>query len=619
MSSQHHHGTTTNHPVTSTTTTSPRPVPEHRLTVTGPRPVPARVPQHHHLQQHHLDHQRHPQLLDGGSSAPDSIGPLVGQSNNLTHGTVRRGSLSTTPYHPGTQHPAFGNHGSQRGSLAKIHDMNKEAPITKVQSQIVGILSKLKDREEQQECEIGFDIRSELEQVLENIKCPELYTPMELQPYSKDSFIGEGIAQDLVEGLMRPSQTSHRRSSAGETHLQGRSRGLSNPVISTAGRDRAVPDNWIQPSLVNYEQWDWNILELEEKTDKKPLRYLGMKIFREFEMPLKLQIDEATLDRWLVMMESNYLESNPYHNSTHAADVLGATAFFLRTERCRNLLTDFDIVASLIAATIHDVDHPGRTNAFLCNSRHELALLYNDTAVLENHHVAKSFKLTLDPERQANIFSNLNLENYQTIRSNVIDMVLATELGKHFEHVNKFISSTRVDNDACLDGSGRSPRQSTMALNNQTSLDNNEDAELRTLVKRVLIKVADVSNPARPRQACIEWTRRICEEYFEQTAEETAKSLPIVMPTFRREVCSIPKTQTAFINYFLLDMFDAWHEFCDVPVVRDQLKDNLKFWDEMDSKGLTTIEEILEHATEDDSDSTRVSDSIAGTMEVSTI
>ena len=76
----------------------------------------------------------------------------------------------------------------------------------------------------------------------------------------------------------------------------------------------------------------------------------------------------------------------------------------MRTERCKNLLSEFDMVASLIAAIIHDVDHPGRTNAFLCNSRHELALLYNDTAVLENHHVAKTFKLTLDPMNDANIF-----------------------------------------------------------------------------------------------------------------------------------------------------------------------------------------------------------------------
>ena len=47
--------------------------------------------------------------------------------------------------------------------------------------------------------------------------------------------------------------------------------------------------------------------------------------WREFELPVKLQVDEATLERWLVMMESNYLESNPYHNSTHAADVLAVS------------------------------------------------------------------------------------------------------------------------------------------------------------------------------------------------------------------------------------------------------------------------------------------------------
>lgn len=474
--------------------------------------------------------------------------------------------------------------------------MQIEAPIT----QVFGILTKLKETVGQ-----NSEVCDKLDQAICIIQGAELYTPAEIS--DRGSFIGKGVTQDLVEGLMRPAQQSHgRRSSAGETHLArsgARDRGVSAPVVNHTSlsyqlqNDRnlqnstAVPDS-IQRCLVDYDHWNWDILRLEATSDRNPLRYLGMKIFREFEVAKVLHTDEGTLDRWLTLMEQNYLAKNPYHNSTHAADVLAATAYFLRTERCKNLLTDSDQVSSLLAATIHDVDHPGRTNAFLCNSKHELALLYNDTAVLENHHVAKSFKITLDPKNHANIFSKLGSEDYSQIRSNIIDMVLATELGKHFEHVNKFISSTRPP----ADDADRSPRVSQLSLTQS----DNDDSELRTLVKRVLIKVADVSNPARPRKSCIEWTRRICEEYFEQTQEERDKELPIVMPTFRREICSIPKTQTAFINFFLMDMFDAWHEFCDVPVVVEHLRSNLSFWTEMDNLRLTTIEQIEERSNDDD-------------------
>lgn len=34
-------------------------------------------------------------------------------------------------------------------------------------------------------------------------------------------------------------------------------------------------------------------------------------------------------------MEASYHSSNSYHNSTHAADVLHATAYFLRKERVK--------------------------------------------------------------------------------------------------------------------------------------------------------------------------------------------------------------------------------------------------------------------------------------------
>ena len=34
----------------------------------------------------------------------------------------------------------------------------------------------------------------------------------------------------------------------------------------------------------------------------------------------------------------------------------------------------------------------------------------------------------------------LNRNDYQTLRQGIIDMVLATEMTKHFEHVNKFVN-----------------------------------------------------------------------------------------------------------------------------------------------------------------------------------
>lgn len=44
----------------------------------------------------------------------------------------------------------------------------------------------------------------------------------------------------------------------------------------------------------------------------------------------------------------------------------------------QEIFDDMDVVSTLIAAAIHDLDHPGKTNSFLINSSHKLAILYND-------------------------------------------------------------------------------------------------------------------------------------------------------------------------------------------------------------------------------------------------
>ncbi|XP_068821472.1 high affinity cAMP-specific and IBMX-insensitive 3',5'-cyclic phosphodiesterase 8B isoform X6 [Capricornis sumatraensis] len=322
--------------------------------------------------------------------------------------------------------------------------------------------------------------------------------------------------------------------------------------------------------LDNEESWEFNIFELEAVTHKRPLVYLGLKVFSRFGVCEFLHCSETTLRAWLQVIEANYHSSNAYHNSTHAADVLHATAFFLGKERVKGSLDQLDEVAALIAATVHDVDHPGRTNSFLCNAGSELAVLYNDTAVLESHHTALAFQLTVK-DSKCNIFKNIDRNHYRTLRQAIIDMVLATEMTKHFEHVNKFVNSINKPMAAEIDGSDC-----------ECSPPGKNFPENQTLIKRMMIKCADVANPCRPLDLCIEWAGRISEEYFAQTDEEKRQGLPVVMPVFDRNTCSIPKSQISFIDYFITDMFDAWDAFAHLPTLMQHLADNYKHWKTLD-------------------------------------
>ena len=139
----------------------------------------------------------------------------------------------------------------------------------------------------------------------------------------------------------------------------------------------------------------------------------------------------------------------------------------------KNVTGKYRQAICLIGAIIHDVDHPGRNSAFLCNSRSELAILYNDTTVLENHHSALGFKLTHSDDR-VNIFQKLDPETYKVFRQGLIDVVLATDMSKHFVHVNKFCTTFRgVDHH----------HHSEAALNERAEL-TPEGPEVQTILRR---------------------------------------------------------------------------------------------------------------------------------------
>ena len=96
--------------------------------------------------------------------------------------------------------------------------------------------------------------------------------------------------------------------------------------------------------------------------------------------------------------------------------------------------SDLEILAILVAASVHDLEHPGVSNNFLIATRDSRALLYNDKSVLENHHCATAFKL-VEKHGIADLFDR---KTFSYFRSCVIEMVLATDLAQHFNLLTTF-------------------------------------------------------------------------------------------------------------------------------------------------------------------------------------
>ncbi|XP_052743603.1 high affinity cAMP-specific and IBMX-insensitive 3',5'-cyclic phosphodiesterase 8 [Bicyclus anynana] len=411
------------------------------------------------------------------------------------------------------------------------------------------------------------------------LRTSELYSPqMREDPKMRAE---DPIATDLIGALLSqgaPNVLSSRRSSNDSTVVRTQAN-RTNMKHKTTGQLRELLDTHLS--------WDFEIFRLEDLTRGRPLTHLGLTLMGgRFDLCSTLECDERTLLHWLTIIETNYHAVNTYHNSTHAADVLQAVAYFIEKDRLKMILEPLEVAAALIAAAAHDIDHPGTSSAFLCNSRHSLAILYNDVCVLESHHAALTFKLTLSNER-VNIFKNLDRDTYKSMRHNVIDMILATEMTKHFEHLAKFVNVFYAKSGGSKEDDMQSDEPLSLDTTALTSPDN------VSLVKRMMIKCADVSNASRPQKFAFEWARRIAEEYFLQTDEEKAKELPVVMPMFDRATCSIPRSQIGFIDYIIIDMMEAWAAFIDMPELVTHARNNHQRWRELDEAGVTTIADVL--------------------------
>jgi len=183
-------------------------------------------------------------------------------------------------------------------------------------------------------------------------------------------------------------------------------------------------------------------------------------------------------------------------------------------------LTDLEIFATLVAALIHDYEHTGTTNNFHVQSGSDTAMLYNDRAVLENHHISAAFRVLKDDD--CNILQNLSRDEYRELRTLIIDMVLATDMSFHFQQLKN--------------------------MRNLLTLDSPQVDKSKAL--SLVLHCCDISHPAKKWDLHHKWTMLLLEEFFRQGDLERELGLPF-SPLCDRNNTLVAESQIGFIEFIV--------------------------------------------------------------------
>uniref|UniRef100_A0A8C9W4Y5 Phosphodiesterase n=1 Tax=Scleropages formosus TaxID=113540 RepID=A0A8C9W4Y5_SCLFO len=367
-----------------------------------------------------------------------------------------------------------------------------------------------------------------------------------------------------------PSPTSKTREKKKKqqvmTQISGVKKVTHGPNVSNCSIPRfgvkTDKEDLLSKELEDLNKWGLNIFKVSEFSNNRPLTCIMYAIFQERDLMKTFKIPVDTFVTFMMTLEDHYHSDVAYHNSLHAADVAQSTHILLSTPALDAVFTDLEILAAIFAAAIHDVDHPGVSNQFLINTNSELALMYNDESVLENHHLAVGFKLL--QEEHCDIFQNLNKKQRQSLRKMVIDMVLATDMSKHMSllaDLKTMVETKKVTSSGVL------------------LLDNYTD---RIQVLRNMVHCADLSNPTKSLELYRQWTDRIMDEFFHQGDKERERGMEI-SPMCDKHTASVEKSQVGFIDYIVHPLWETWADLVhpDAQDILDTLEDNRNWYQSM--------------------------------------
>uniref|UniRef100_A0A3B4V1Q8 Phosphodiesterase n=1 Tax=Seriola dumerili TaxID=41447 RepID=A0A3B4V1Q8_SERDU len=284
--------------------------------------------------------------------------------------------------------------------------------------------------------------------------------------------------------------------------------------------------------LKHVDMWSFDVFGLNVASGDHALKFVFYELLTRYDLINRFKVPISALISFVDSLEVGYSKhKNPYHNLMHAADVTQTIHYLLLKTGIVHWLTELEIFAIFFAAAIHDYEHTGTTNNFHIQTRSDTAMLYNDRAVLENHHVSAVYRLLQDDEM--NILSNLSKDDWRELRTLVVEMVLATDMSCHFQQIKTM----------------KSLLQQPVVIDKPKALS-------------LLLHTADISHPAKCWELHHYWTTSLLEEFFRQGDKEAELGLPF-SPLCDRKSTMVAQSQIGFIDFIVEPTFTVLTEMIE--------------------------------------------------------
>ena len=347
-----------------------------------------------------------------------------------------------------------------------------------------------------------------------------------------------------------------------------------------------------------------------------PLMALGVAILDRHGVFERLGVERDSCAAFFAGLHCLYMRRGGiYHGPMHAADVLqaagvlldelhphllpeGATPETREVEpgaeatggdggRRRARLDDLQAFALVLGAAIHDVYHPGVTNAFRAAQDDDQARRFGGVSVNENEHL--SIALALLANSATDAAAGLDDAQRARLTRTLRHGVLHTDMANHAALMRDFRECAAAARDD-PNHPWWSDEDATRAMAANGYPHKTQDS----LVSAVL-HLADISNTARPSPLFHAWARMLQHEFQAQGKREELLGMPVTPmcaspPSNLGERAgllhaakSLATAQIGFVNMFVVPMVT---ELVDASVAPDTLREwrcsiarNMAWWE----------------------------------------